>query len=768
MFGSGYRSWCVFLGVLTIASLLFPSPSPGAGWESRGIGGGGGLFCPAISPHNNNLVYMATDMSMVFRSADFGRNWTSLNFRRLQGGTKSYFGFTSDPNILYANNMDASGDVLVPSRSVDGGQTWTPITDPTGGEIYYMFIDPTSTNRLFIASYRDLYFSNDSGASFSLAYHLTPTPTIDGLNVGGVFWDGNNIYVGTSAGLLVSDNGGTSFTVSPLTGIPNDEYIFAFAGAKQDGSVRFLAITAVSVWPDISASDLYWFYRGVYRLDWGQGGWLKKVSGLSDCPRPTNVGMAMNNINVAYLAGGNVCSSFPSVYKTTNGGNTWTNSFLTTNNENIYTGWSGNGGDRDWWYGEFALGFNVCPNNANRAIITDLGFAHVTEDGGASWRAAYVKLESLNPPGQKTPKGKNYVGNGVEDTSVWWLQWFKADTLFASFTDIHGVRSADKGRSWVNGTALGLPHNTTYYSLKHPGSGKCYAATSSVHDMYQSTYLTDARIDGGQGNVLFSDDNGQSWETLHDFGHPVIWLALHPTQPDTMYASVIHSTEGGIYVTNNLSAGASSTWTRLGLPPRTQGHPYNIHCLKDGTLVASYSGRRDTNGIFTLSSGIFVSTDGGATWQDRSHTDMRRWTKDVVIDPYDATQNTWYVAVFSHWGAYPNEVGGLFRTTDRGQNWTRLNNIYRVESVAFHPQDRNLMYLTTEVEGLWLSQNLRQADIPTFTQVPDYPFRHPVRVFFNPHNRNETWVTSFGGGLLVKTAAGGGPCLAPLSLLLLN
>ncbi|MBM4295354.1 MAG: hypothetical protein FJ126_10710 [Deltaproteobacteria bacterium] len=761
----GYRSRWVFLGVLTIASLFCPSSAPGAGWESRGIGGGGGLFCPAISPHDHNLVYMSTDMSAVFKSGDFGRNWTTLDFRQLQGGTKSYLGFTSAPNILYANNKDASGDVNIPSRSVDGGQTWTPITDPTLGEIYYMFVDPTTTSRLMIGSYRDLYFSNDSGASFSLAYHLTPTPTMDGLNVGGVFWDGNNIYVGTSAGLLVSDNGGTSFTVSPLTGIPNDEYLFSFAGAKQDGSVRFFALTAISVWPDISPSDLHWFYRGVYRLDWGQAGWVKKVGGLTDCPRPTNVAMAMNNINVAYLAGGNVCTNFPMVYKTTNGGDAWTDVFLTTNNENIFTGWSGNGGDRDWWYGEFVLGFTVCANNANRVMFTDLGFAHVTENGGASWRAAYVKEESLNPTGLPTPKGKNYVTNGVEDTSVWRLEWFNPDIIFASFTDIHGIRTADKGQSWVNGTALGLPHNTTYYSMKHPVSGKCYAATSSVHDMYQSTFLADARIDGGQGLVLVSDNNGEVWETLHDFGHPVIWLALHPTQPDTMYASVIHSTLGGIYVTHNLSAGTGATWTRLGIPPRTEGHPFNIHCLKDGTLVASYSGRRNASGAFTLSSGIFVSTDGGATWLDRSHTDMRRWTKDVVIDPHDPSQNTWYAAVFSHWGAYPNEVGGLFRTTNRGQNWTRLNNIYRVESVTIHPKDPETMYLTTEVEGLWITRNLSAAT-PTFTQLADYPFRHPVRVFFNPYDVGEIWTTSFGGGLHVKKVGGGGKSDAANFLLL--
>jgi hypothetical protein len=33
---------------------------------------------------------------------------------------------------------------------------------------------------------------------------------------------------------------------------------------------------------------------------------------------------------------------------------------------------------------------------------------------------------------------------------------------------------------------------------------------------------------------------------------------------------------------------------------------------------------------------------------------MRYWTKDVVIDPHDATQNTWYAGVWSGWGGPPN------------------------------------------------------------------------------------------------------------------
>ena len=49
-------------------------------WELRGIGGGGALFSAAISPHDPDLLYMATDMTAVFRSDNFGSSWEILPF----------------------------------------------------------------------------------------------------------------------------------------------------------------------------------------------------------------------------------------------------------------------------------------------------------------------------------------------------------------------------------------------------------------------------------------------------------------------------------------------------------------------------------------------------------------------------------------------------------------------------------------------------------------------------------------------------------------
>jgi BACON domain-containing protein/all-beta uncharacterized protein len=265
--------------------------------------------------------------------------------------------------------------------------------------------------------------------------------------------------------------------------------------------------------------------------------------------------------------------------------------------------------------------------------------------------------------------------------------------------------------------------------------------------MYQSTHLTDSSINGGTGAVRFSTDKGATWNTLHDFGHPVIWVSLDPNNANRMYASVIHSTAGGIFVSNNIQNGSASTWTKLTNPPRTEGHPFNICVLNDGALVCTYSGRRTT--AFTASSGVFLSTDGGTTWLDRSsNPGMYYWTKDIVIDPFDPSQNTWYVGVFSGWGGPPNGLGGLYRTVNRGQSWTRINSLDRVGSCAISPNNHDELYLTTETDGLWYTSNLTAAS-PTWAQLTSYPFRQPERVFFNPYNSNEVWVGSFGHGLRV-------------------
>jgi hypothetical protein len=269
--------------------------------------------------------------------------------------------------------------------------------------------------------------------------------------------------------------------------------------------------------------------------------------------------------------------------------------------------------------------------------------------------------------------------------------------------------------------------------------------------MYQSTRIYDSQINGGTGAIYYSTNSGGSFSLLHNFGHVVMWVALDPSNANRMYAAVAHGSTntGGIYVTNNLSAGASSTWTKMSKPPRSNGHAFNINVLNNGSLVVSFSARKPTSGSnFTDSSGVYFYDINTGVWNDRSDVGMHYWTKDVVVDPNDATQSTWYAAVFSGWANVPSGTGGVYKTTNKGVSWTQISNSNRVKSVTVNPSSTNELYFTTETDGLWYSSNASNTT-PTFTQVTSYPFRHPVRVFYNPFNASEIWVSSFGNGMMV-------------------
>ncbi len=723
-------------------------------FTSKGIGGGGALFALSINPANNSEYYIACDMGELFHTTDFGLTYSQVNFQQLVAGHNSKVCYTATSGLLYS--ISYAHDMVVPMKSTDNGVTWTalPGNPDSGEETFSIDADYNNPNRIIISYYSNIYFSNNGGTSFT---NIHTAATSSGNTVGGVFWDGTNIYIGTNDGVLVSTNSGASWSTAAITGIPSTDRIWSFAGAKSGGVTRFFCLTgnAADIYPGLVGSDYYDFMKGVYSVDYGSGNWVSKTTGISmGTDFPMFVGMAANDISTVYLAGSND-NTEPIVLKTNNAGTLWSHVFLTANNQNITTGWSGQGGDRGWSYGECPFAVAVAPNNSNSVIFGDFGFVHKTSNGGTSWQQAYVNTSGQHPANATTPANAAYQSVGIENTTCWQVHWMSANNLWACFSDIRGIRSTDAGNSW-SFNYTGNPANSTYRVAQHPSNGTLFAGTSGIHDMYQSTRLTDAQLDlaDPNGKIIYSTNNGQTWQNLHSFGHPVFWIALDPSNPNRAYASVIHynggAGVGGIYMTNNLNLLASSTWTLLPDPPRTEKHPASIVVLNDGKMVCTYSGRRTTN--FTNSSGVFIYNPTGNSWTDVSDAGMHYWTKDIVIDPNDATQNTWYACVFSGWGVNASGLGGLYKTTNRGTNWTKLTGttIDRVTSMTFNPTNAGEVYLTTEGQGLWVSHNIN-ATTPTFSMVPSYPFQQPERVFFNPYNTSQMWVTSFGNGMKMGT-----------------
>ncbi|MEP6710850.1 MAG: hypothetical protein ABJA37_00460 [Ferruginibacter sp.] len=741
--------------------LIFHCIAQPATWQSRGVGGGGSMFYPTINPANDNEFYVTCDMSQLFHSTDYGASYTQVPFTQLQTGNISTYEFTNNSNVSYCIAND--GNINYAVRTMDGGNTWNAVPgNPLAGEDVYAFkADYTNPGRVIIGYYDALYISNNFGVNFSLIKNAANAGA--GITVAGVFFDGNNIYIGTNEGILYSSNGGVSFTTLATSGMPAAETIFSFTGAKAGGVTRFFCITAnaTDVYNGIFPWDYYGFAKGVYALDAGTNLWTAKMTGINIANDfVMYVSMAKNNINTVYLGGSDATTSGNCVMKTSNAGTNWSKVFLTANNQNIRTGWSGQGGDRGWGYGETCFGITVAPNNANKVLFGDFGFVHKTSDGGATWQQAYVNSADEHTAGAVTPPKQYYHSTGLENTTVWQVHWQDANNMFGCFSDINGIRSTNAGVSW-SFDYTGHNVNSMYRIAKHNSNNTMFAATSGIHDMYQSTRLQDGILDATDagGKIIYSANNGAAWQLLHLFNHPVFWVATDPNNANRMYASVIHygagAGQGGIWMTNDLNNLGSSVWTKLANPPRTEGHPASIVVLNDGKMVCTFSGRRNGAGAFTASSGVFLYDPVAGTWADVSHADMQYWTKDIVIDPTDPSQNTWYVCVFSGWGGAPNGRGGLFKTTNRGASWAKLTGTQfdRVTSITFNPALSGQAYLTTETQGLWISYNMFAAT-PLWSLVINYPFRQPERVFFNPYNVNEVWVTSFGNGLKMGILTG--------------
>ena len=744
------KNFFSILLLLMIASAISVTAQP-TQWTSYGIGGGDALYYPSINPNTgkNSEVYVSSETSSVFFTTNLGDSWSTLDFRSLQGG--SFTGkvqFNSvDPNIMYGLN-NGYDFFAIPSKSTNGGVDWEPLaTDPTDGEAYSLYADYNNYNNVIVSDYSSIFMSTDGGQTFALKYG---GPTSPACHVAGVYFDGNTIYIGTNLGLLVSQNGGSAFSIVNYTGLGTGEAMVSMSGGKSGGVTRLYCTTinSINIYPGITGAD-YANFVGVYTLDIGQPSWVYKISGISTTDYPFYVATSAARSDIAYLAGGNEFGT-PVVYKTANGGTTWQKVFNTANNSNMSTGWEGQNGDYDWTLSGYVTGIDVCKSDANasKVAITDLNGVYFSSTGGTAWKQGYVNSTSQNATGALTPVKKSYKGVGLENSKCWNLAWADSLKMIAGLSEFSSVSSTDGGKSWAYNT-LNTFGSTVYYTLKHPAAPVVFTATSNVNDIYEPTVLSDDKIEILNGKVLASADAGKNWTVLHDFLRPVVWLATDPNNPNRLFASVVSSAFGGIYVSNDIDKVGASSWSRLAAPPRTEGHALSIQVLRDGSLVSSYSARKNGNPLkFTASSGVFISTDNGASWQDRSDPMMQYWTKDLVIDPQDPTQNTWYASVYSAYdpdGIKKGE-GGLYRTRDRGLTWKRIAALGRVNSCSVNPLVPDEMYVTTESDGLWYTSNLSDEE-PAFAEVFDYPFREPERVFFNPYKTNEVWVTSYGNGL---------------------
>ena len=205
------------------------------------------------------------------------------------------------------------------------------------------------------------------------------------------------------------------------------------------------------------------------------------------------------------------------------------------------------------------------------------------------------------------------------------------------------------------------------------------------------------------GGIWRTDDAGRTWRPIFD-DQPtgsIGSLAVAPSDANVIYAG---SGEGlqrpdlavgdGIY----RSTDAGAHWTHLGLRdgqqiPQIAVDPHDPKRLFVAVLGHPYGPNAER--------GVYRSLDGGATFTRVLYRDENTGAYDVRIDPNhpDVVYATLWAARQAPWeigSSFERPGSGIFKSTDGGDHWTRLDNglpaaMGRAE-IAVSPADSNVVY----------------------------------------------------------------------------
>jgi photosystem II stability/assembly factor-like uncharacterized protein len=157
-----------------------------------------------------------------------------------------------------------------------------------------------------------------------------------------------------------------------------------------------------------------------------------------------------------------------------------------------------------------------------------------------------------------------------------------------------------------------------------------------------------------------------------------------PGNPNVVY---VGTASGGIFKTTN----AGVTWR----PIFDQQSTISVGdiALEPGNpdVVWVGTGESAVRNSISFGDGVYKSTDGGKTWQNVGLRDSERISK-ILISPRDP--NTVYVGALGH-AFGPNAERGVFMTTDGGRTWQKTLYIDAQHGVAdmdIDPQNPNIVY----------------------------------------------------------------------------
>ena len=262
------------------------------------------------------------------------------------------------------------------------------------------------------------------------------------------------------------------------------------------------------------------------------------------------------------------------------------------------------------------------------------------------------------------------------------------------------------------------------------------------------------------GGLWKTEDAGQIWTNISDgyFGTGSVGaVAVSPSHSNIVYCGmgehairgVMTSHGDGVYKSND----AGKTWRKVGLSPtqhiaRIVIHPTDPDIVYVAAQGALYSRSEER--------GIFKSTDGGASWNNVLYVDDRTGCAELSMDPSNPL--VLYAAMWEHqrlpWKVISGGPGsGMYKSTDGGATWDKIHNGLPKElgkmAVSVCPSNPDKVYAVIESDsdkeqgGLFVSNDAGKS----WTRVSDdhrlvQRAWYYIEVFADPQDENTVYVMS--------------------------
>lgn len=590
-------------------------------WEFSGPLNIGGRITDIEIPSNTNTTfYVGAASGGVFRSTDNANTWQPIfdDQPMLSIGDIEISKSNNDIIFVGTGEVNAGGGSLAYDgdgvyRSDNGGDTWQSKGLEEVGSISKVIIDPSNDNRVYVGAMGPLFRADNNRGVYR---------SIDG----GDTWE-NVLFVSNKTGVI-------DMAIHPT----NTNVLYAVTWERE-------RTTSNRVYGGPTS--------GIHRSVDGGDTWEELTNGLptsGNLKGRISVDISQSNPNVLYASYADAIGNVQGVYRTSDGGNTWSavNSSQLTN-----VGFH-------WWFG----GLFIDPTDED--IVYHVGFdMQKTVDGGNSWQSVFTNVH-------------------VDQHALAFNPTDATDVLLGNDGGLY--RSADSGVSYTKDLKLPITQFYRFY-VDPQNDAKVYGGSQDNNTIRTTTGgLSDwTAIKGGDGfqplvdkdntNVIYAlSQRGNLGRSVNDGAlFLTITSGIDPTDRNNWDTPIAFDPVDNriiYYGTNRLyrSENQGTNWSIIS-PDLTNG-PGGGN-LSFGTLTTIDISPLDSDIIYigTDDGNVWNTTDGGVTWNTISDTLPNRWVTRIQASPDNV--NTVYVTFSGY--RFGEDNGHIYTSTNNGVNWSDIS-----------------------------------------------------------------------------------------------